>query len=267
MITIFESILSEKLACTQYDNYTAGTNQNVRIVTLIPEAKQKVHHNKVNPQDESLLIIVGPMQAQGYVLQPGYISLNQLLILISVLQAQQFQAVFQKRLLEHLGAPNSPKRQAYRKKTQPSLRRRSKNSSLRRKINTQNTTSRPPTVSRSPLQKMTTLESWPSTLWKAEYFQFWSKQVWTTDTDCWNMNWNKGSQWWKITNTLGGKRSCQVTAHPMAAILEVLRFGHGLWAAVTLSFGISNSVVCANQSAIVGITVTSLTYPRYPSSF
>uniref|UniRef100_UPI001CD8AAC2 insulin-like growth factor I-A n=1 Tax=Solea senegalensis TaxID=28829 RepID=UPI001CD8AAC2 len=39
---------------------------------------------------------------------------------------QQFEAVFHKRLLEHLGAPDSPKREAYRKKTQPSPRRRGK---------------------------------------------------------------------------------------------------------------------------------------------
>ncbi|XP_041802703.1 insulin-like growth factor 3 [Chelmon rostratus] len=68
--------------------------------------------------------------------------------------AQHFQAVFQKRLLEHLGPPNSPKREAYRKKTQPSLRRKNKLSSSRRKINTRNTTSRPPSASSSPLQRM-----------------------------------------------------------------------------------------------------------------
>lgn len=147
------------MACTQYDKYTAGTNSNVKIVTSIPEAKQKVNHNNIKLRDESSLIIVSSTQAQGYVLQPGQISLNQLLILISVLQAQQFQAVFQKRLLEHVGAPSSPKRQAYRKKTQPSLRNRSKNSPLRKKINTEKTTSRPPTASRSPLQKMMTPKS------------------------------------------------------------------------------------------------------------
>ncbi|KAM9350294.1 insulin-like growth factor 3 [Symphorus nematophorus] len=73
--------------------------------------------------------------------------------------AQQFQAVYQKRLLEHLGAPNSPKREAYRKKTQASPRRKSKVSSSRRRINTQNTTSRPLSASRSPLQRLTTSES------------------------------------------------------------------------------------------------------------
>ncbi|XP_073327122.1 insulin-like growth factor 3 [Pagrus major] len=72
---------------------------------------------------------------------------------------QQFQAVFQKKLLEHLGTPNSPKREAYRKKTQPSLRRKSKVSSSRRKNNTKNTTSRPPSASQSPLQRLMKFES------------------------------------------------------------------------------------------------------------
>ncbi|XP_038579343.1 insulin-like growth factor I [Micropterus salmoides] len=58
--------------------------------------------------------------------------------------AQQFKAVFQKRLLEHLGAPDSPKREAYRRKTQPSPRRKSKAPSSRRRITT---TSRPPSSS------------------------------------------------------------------------------------------------------------------------
>ncbi|KAK2898101.1 hypothetical protein Q8A73_014481 [Channa argus] len=38
--------------------------------------------------------------------------------------AQQFEAVFQKRLLGHLGPPNSPKREAYRKKPRKTKRRR-----------------------------------------------------------------------------------------------------------------------------------------------
>ncbi|KAI3357467.1 hypothetical protein L3Q82_015507, partial [Scortum barcoo] len=64
--------------------------------------------------------------------------------------AQQFQVVFQKRLLEHLGAPDSPQRDAHRKKTQkPSLRRKGKVSSSRRRIKTQNMTSRPPSASAS----------------------------------------------------------------------------------------------------------------------
>ncbi|KAM3618839.1 uncharacterized protein V6R79_025604 [Siganus canaliculatus] len=66
---------------------------------------------------------------------------------------QQFQAVFQKRLLEHLGAPNSPKRDAYRKKAQSSLRQKSKLSSSRRKMNAQSSTSSPPPVSGSTLQR------------------------------------------------------------------------------------------------------------------
>ncbi|XP_044206773.1 insulin-like growth factor 3, partial [Thunnus albacares] len=69
---------------------------------------------------------------------------------------QQFQEVFQKRLLEHMGAPGSPKREAYRKKTQPSRRQKSKDSSSRRKMNSQHTTSRPSSTFRSPSQRMTT---------------------------------------------------------------------------------------------------------------
>uniref|UniRef100_A0A3Q3XPI6 Insulin-like domain-containing protein n=1 Tax=Mola mola TaxID=94237 RepID=A0A3Q3XPI6_MOLML len=70
--------------------------------------------------------------------------------------AQQFQAVFHKRLLEHLGAPNSPKREANRKKSQPSPQRKKKNPSTRRKANL---TSGPPSASRSPLQSVMTSES------------------------------------------------------------------------------------------------------------
>ncbi|XP_041859677.1 insulin-like growth factor 3 [Melanotaenia boesemani] len=62
-----------------------------------------------------------------------------------------FQAVIQKRLLEHMGAPNSPKREAYRKKAQPSPQWKSKASSSRRRMSTQSTTSRAPSVSTSPL--------------------------------------------------------------------------------------------------------------------
>ncbi|XP_054465882.1 insulin-like growth factor 3 [Anoplopoma fimbria] len=72
---------------------------------------------------------------------------------------QQFQAVFQKRLSEHLGAPDSPKREAYRKKTQPPPRRKSKVSSSRRRIRTKTTTSGPPSTSGSPLRRMMTVES------------------------------------------------------------------------------------------------------------
>ncbi|XP_037628987.1 insulin-like growth factor 3 [Sebastes umbrosus] len=75
---------------------------------------------------------------------------------------QQFQAVFQKRLSEHLGAPNSPKREAYRKKTQTSLRRKGKVASSRRRSKTRNTTSSPPSTSGSPPQRMT-FQSWPLT--------------------------------------------------------------------------------------------------------
>ncbi|KAF3696413.1 Insulin-like growth factor I [Channa argus] len=66
---------------------------------------------------------------------------------------QQFEAVFQKRLLGHLGPPNSPKREAYRKKPTPSLPKKNKASPSRGGINTQDTTSRPPSASRSPLQR------------------------------------------------------------------------------------------------------------------
>ncbi|XP_034447409.1 insulin-like growth factor I [Hippoglossus hippoglossus] len=48
--------------------------------------------------------------------------------------AQQFEAVFHKKLLEHLGTPNSPKREAYRKKKQPSVQRKAKMSSSKRRI-------------------------------------------------------------------------------------------------------------------------------------
>ncbi|GAA6226776.1 insulin-like growth factor I [Lates japonicus] len=73
--------------------------------------------------------------------------------------AQQFQAVFHKRLLEHRGAPNSPKREAHRKKTQPSVKRKSKVSSSNRKTDTATTSSRPPSASGSPLQRVIRLES------------------------------------------------------------------------------------------------------------
>ncbi|KAM6928664.1 insulin-like growth factor 3 [Lycodopsis pacificus] len=72
---------------------------------------------------------------------------------------QQFQAVFQKRLSEHLGAPDSPKREAYRKKMQPSLRRKGKVSSSRRRIKTKTTTSRAPSTSKSPLQGIVTVKT------------------------------------------------------------------------------------------------------------
>lgn len=65
---------------------------------------------------------------------------------------QLFQTVFQKRLLQQLGPPNSPKREAYRKKTKSSLRGRSKvsasSSSSRRRINATRTPP-PPVTSRS----------------------------------------------------------------------------------------------------------------------
>uniref|UniRef100_A0A3Q1KCN9 Insulin-like domain-containing protein n=1 Tax=Anabas testudineus TaxID=64144 RepID=A0A3Q1KCN9_ANATE len=73
--------------------------------------------------------------------------------LFFVLQAQQFDAVFQRRLAMHLGGPDSAKRETYRKKTQPSLQKKSKVSSSRRRINTQNTTSGPSSASRSPLKR------------------------------------------------------------------------------------------------------------------
>ncbi|XP_032375757.1 insulin-like growth factor 3 [Etheostoma spectabile] len=73
--------------------------------------------------------------------------------------AQRFQAVFQKRLSEHLGAPDSPKRDAYRKKTQPSLRRKGKGSPSRKRIKTQNPTSVPPLTPGSSPQTGTTSKS------------------------------------------------------------------------------------------------------------
>ncbi|XP_042348623.1 insulin-like growth factor 3 [Plectropomus leopardus] len=69
--------------------------------------------------------------------------------------AQQFEAVFQRRLSEHLGPPNSPRREAYRKKSQPSPRRKSKVSSSRRRSKTRTTTSMPPLTTGSPPQTTT----------------------------------------------------------------------------------------------------------------
>ncbi|XP_023186414.1 insulin-like growth factor I isoform X2 [Xiphophorus maculatus] len=60
-----------------------------------------------------------------------------------------FEDVFRKRLLETLGAPNSPQREAYRKKTPSSLPWKSKMSSPppRVRVNVQNSTSWPPSAS------------------------------------------------------------------------------------------------------------------------
>ncbi|XP_020486036.2 insulin-like growth factor 3 isoform X1 [Labrus bergylta] len=65
---------------------------------------------------------------------------------------QLFQTLYQKRLVEHLGAPNSPKRDAYRKKTKTSSRGKSKASSSRRRTSTTSVSSSP---SRSPLERPT----------------------------------------------------------------------------------------------------------------
>ncbi|XP_056279971.1 insulin-like growth factor I isoform X2 [Pseudoliparis swirei] len=73
---------------------------------------------------------------------------------------QQFQAVFLKRLSEHLGAPGGPKREADRKKTQASPRRKSKVPLARRRIKAKTTTGRPPSTSGSrPLWRMMTVKS------------------------------------------------------------------------------------------------------------
>ncbi|TNN53050.1 Insulin-like growth factor II-B [Liparis tanakae] len=73
---------------------------------------------------------------------------------------QQLQAVFLKRLSEHLGAPGGPKREGNRKKTQASPRRKSKVPSSRRRIKGKTTTSRPPSTSGSrPLRRMMTVKS------------------------------------------------------------------------------------------------------------
>ncbi|KAM6924452.1 insulin-like growth factor 3 [Xenentodon cancila] len=66
---------------------------------------------------------------------------------------EMFQAVFQKRLLEEMGAPNSPKRETYRKKTQPSPQQKSTVSSGRRRKNTESTTDQPPSTTGSTLLK------------------------------------------------------------------------------------------------------------------
>jgi len=80
---------------------------------------------------------------------------TQLFLLTFVLQ---FQTVFEKRLLEHMGAPNSLKRKSYRKKTQPSVSRKNKVSTSRRRMSTQSPTSQPPSVSGSPLWRITRSE-------------------------------------------------------------------------------------------------------------
>ncbi|KAK5923145.1 hypothetical protein CgunFtcFv8_000142 [Champsocephalus gunnari] len=69
--------------------------------------------------------------------------------------AQQFQAVFQRRLSEHLGAANSPTK----KNTSPPPRRKSKSLSSRRRKKRSSTTSRPSSTSRSPPQRTTALKS------------------------------------------------------------------------------------------------------------
>ncbi|XP_071059748.1 insulin-like growth factor 1 [Pseudochaenichthys georgianus] len=70
--------------------------------------------------------------------------------------AQQLQAVFQRRLSEHLGAANS----ATKKKTSPPPpRRKSKSVSSRRRKKRSSTTSRPSSTSRSPPQSTTALKS------------------------------------------------------------------------------------------------------------
>ncbi|XP_072223066.1 insulin-like growth factor 3 [Leuresthes tenuis] len=71
--------------------------------------------------------------------------------LYTTTKQEMFQTVFEKRLLEHMGAPNSRKRKSYRKKTQPSVSRKNKVSSSRRRLSTQSPTSLPPSVSGSPL--------------------------------------------------------------------------------------------------------------------
>ncbi|XP_056131163.1 insulin-like growth factor 3 [Lampris incognitus] len=69
---------------------------------------------------------------------------------------QQFEVVFQKRLTEHLGPPNSQKRKNYRRKSQNVLKRK-KPASPSRRLPTQQPTSRPSPVSQSPLRGFTTL--------------------------------------------------------------------------------------------------------------
>uniref|UniRef100_A0A3Q2Q8F7 Insulin-like growth factor I n=1 Tax=Fundulus heteroclitus TaxID=8078 RepID=A0A3Q2Q8F7_FUNHE len=62
-----------------------------------------------------------------------------------------FEAVFRKRFLENLGAPNSPKREAYRKKPLSSFPWKSKTSSSHRRLSMQNSTSWPLSVLRSSI--------------------------------------------------------------------------------------------------------------------
>ncbi|KAM9342522.1 insulin-like growth factor 3 [Pholidichthys leucotaenia] len=63
---------------------------------------------------------------------------------ITTAPQRMFQAVFHKRLLEHLGGPDSSKREAYKKKGQPSLQRRNKASLSHRRVKALNTTAQPP---------------------------------------------------------------------------------------------------------------------------
>ncbi|XP_068604726.1 insulin-like growth factor 3 [Brachionichthys hirsutus] len=68
-------------------------------------------------------------------------------------------AVFQKRLIERLGVPANPRRDASRKKTQPLFRRKNKASSSWRKTSrTQNTASRSMTAVSSPHQRTMSAE-------------------------------------------------------------------------------------------------------------
>uniref|UniRef100_A0A3Q1GBR3 Insulin-like growth factor I n=1 Tax=Acanthochromis polyacanthus TaxID=80966 RepID=A0A3Q1GBR3_9TELE len=64
-------------------------------------------------------------------------------------QLDMFHTVFQKRLSEHLGLPNSPKREAYRKKMQTPFQRKNKALS-RRRVVSENKTIQPIPASRSP---------------------------------------------------------------------------------------------------------------------
>uniref|UniRef100_A0A672YIU0 Insulin-like domain-containing protein n=1 Tax=Sphaeramia orbicularis TaxID=375764 RepID=A0A672YIU0_9TELE len=71
--------------------------------------------------------------------------------------AQQFEALLQNKLLETLGAPNSPKRDSYRKKTHNSRQQKNRYSSSRRRRNIKHTAKMTET-STSLLQRVTMQE-------------------------------------------------------------------------------------------------------------
>ncbi|XP_035769507.1 insulin-like growth factor I [Neolamprologus brichardi] len=66
-------------------------------------------------------------------------------------QPDLFQEVFQKKLLQYLGPPSSPKREAYRRNWQHSLRHKVKASRSHRRMTAYETTSQPTAANKSAL--------------------------------------------------------------------------------------------------------------------